>query len=133
MKSSISNQLIKLPQHFPSQIKLIHFQCPSHNNSYILKSNSLEFSSLLQIDEKLYSMSTIEKMKLMFNNYEQDTSINEYVTPIERKEENDFIDAVLQTPVMRFLSQFIYLIGFLIVFVAKNRKSIYNAMFVGMP
>jgi poly(U)-specific endoribonuclease len=37
----------------------------------------------------------------MFNNYEQDTSINEYITPIERKEENDFIDAVLQTPVMR--------------------------------
>lgn len=48
-------------------------------------------------------MNTVEKMKLMFNNYEQDTSINEYVTPIERKEENDFIDAVLLTPVMRFL------------------------------
>lgn len=46
-------------------------------------------------------------MKLMFNNYEQDTSINEYVTPIERKEENDFIDAVLQTPVMRHTMNFL--------------------------
>jgi poly(U)-specific endoribonuclease len=60
---------------------------------------------LLQIDnEKLNAMTTVEKMKLMFNNYEQDTSINEYVTPIERKEENEFIDAVLATPVMRFYS-----------------------------
>jgi poly(U)-specific endoribonuclease len=56
---------------------------------------------LLQIDEQLYAVSTVEKMKVMFNNYEQDTSINEYVTPIERKEENEFIDAVLLTPVMR--------------------------------
>lgn len=57
---------------------------------------------MLAIDEKLFSMSTVEKMKLMFNNYEQDTSINEYVTPIERKEENDFIEAVMSSPVMRF-------------------------------
>ncbi|KAL7017013.1 hypothetical protein ACKWTF_010226 [Chironomus riparius] len=62
---------------------------------------------LLQIDEKLYSVNTVEKMKLMFNNYEQDTSINEYVTPIERKEENDFIDAVLLTPVMRHAMNFL--------------------------
>lgn len=46
-------------------------------------------------------MNTVEKMKLLYNNYEQDASINEYVTPNERKEENDFIDAVLATPVMR--------------------------------
>ena len=47
-------------------------------------------------------MNTVSKMKVMYDNYEQDTSINEYVLPIERKEENDFIDAVLSTPVMRF-------------------------------
>lgn len=47
-------------------------------------------------------MNTVSKMKVMFDNYEQDTSINEYVLPIERKEENDFIDAVLSTPVMRY-------------------------------
>lgn len=40
-------------------------------------------------------------MKLMYNNYEQDTAINEYVSPIERKEEDEFLDAVQTTPVMR--------------------------------
>lgn len=59
------------------------------------------FCSLLKIDDKLFTQSTVEKMKLMYNNYEQDTAINEYVSPNEKKEEDDFIDAVLATPVMR--------------------------------
>lgn len=59
------------------------------------------FSSLLKLDEKLFSVNTVEKMKAMFNNYEQDTAINEYVSPIERKEEDEFLEAVLATPVMR--------------------------------
>lgn len=57
---------------------------------------------LLIIDEKLNAVTTVEKMKVMFNNYEQDTAINEYVSPIERKEEDEFLDSVLATPVMRF-------------------------------
>nr|AAL68194.1 GH10845p [Drosophila melanogaster] len=40
-------------------------------------------------------------MRLLFNNYEHDTHVNEHVTPNERKEENDFLDAVMATPVMR--------------------------------
>lgn len=40
-------------------------------------------------------------MRLLFNNYEQDTLTNEHVTPNERKEENDFLDAVMATSVMR--------------------------------
>lgn len=58
---------------------------------------------MLQIDDKLFAVSTVEKMKAMYNNYEQDTAINEYVSPIERKEEDEFIDAVLATPVMRLV------------------------------
>lgn len=45
-------------------------------------------------------------MKQLFNNYEQDTAINEYVSPLERKEEDEFIEAVLATPVMRFQHSF---------------------------
>lgn len=56
---------------------------------------------LLKIDEKLNSVTTVEKMKAMFNNYELDTAINEYVSPMERKEEDEFLEAVLATPVMR--------------------------------
>ncbi|CRK90130.1 CLUMA_CG003847, isoform A [Clunio marinus] len=63
--------------------------------------------SLLKIDDKLYTLNTVEKMKMMFNNYEQDTSINEYVSPNERKEEDEFIDAVLGTPVMRHAMNFL--------------------------
>ena len=40
-------------------------------------------------------------MRLLYNNYELDTSVNEHVSAIERQEENDFIDALLATPVMR--------------------------------
>ncbi|XP_055854246.1 endoribonuclease CG2145-like [Episyrphus balteatus] len=56
---------------------------------------------LLQVDEKALQPPTIAKMRDLFNNYEIDTSINEYVTPIERKEENDFVDAIMATNVMR--------------------------------
>ena len=44
---------------------------------------------------------TIAKMRLLFNNYEMDTLTNEHVTPNERLEENDFLDAVMATSVMR--------------------------------
>ncbi|CAO1355824.1 unnamed protein product [Diamesa tonsa] len=62
---------------------------------------------LLSIDERVYTMGTVEKMIIMFNNYEQDTMINEYVTPLEKKEENEFVDAVLATPVMRHAMNFL--------------------------
>lgn len=59
-------------------------------------------SPLLSIDEReVYAMPTIEKMRALFNNYEVDTMVNEYVTPMEKKEENDFVDALLATSVMR--------------------------------
>lgn len=61
------------------------------------------FFSLLKIDEKLFTVNTVEKMQVMYNNYEQDTTINEYVSPNERKEEDEFLEAVLATPVMRFV------------------------------
>ena len=59
---------------------------------------------LLNIDEKIWSVTTVEKMKAMYNNYEQDTAVNEYVSPIERKEEDEFVEAVLATPVMRLVN-----------------------------
>lgn len=49
------------------------------------------------------TVNTVEKMKALYNNYEQDAAINEYVSPNERKEEDEFLDSVLATPVMRFV------------------------------
>ncbi|XP_017045856.1 poly(U)-specific endoribonuclease homolog [Drosophila ficusphila] len=56
---------------------------------------------LLNVDAKALESPTIAKMRLLFNNYEHDTLVNEHVTPNERKEENEFLDAVMATPVMR--------------------------------
>lgn len=53
------------------------------------------------MDAKALEPPTIAKMRLLFNNYEQDTTVNEHVTANERKEENDFLDAVMATSVMR--------------------------------
>uniref|UniRef100_T1PE22 Endoribonuclease XendoU n=1 Tax=Musca domestica TaxID=7370 RepID=T1PE22_MUSDO len=56
---------------------------------------------LLEVNPKVYENPIVAKMRLLFNNYEQDTLTNEHVTPNERKEENDFVDAVMATSVMR--------------------------------
>lgn len=46
-------------------------------------------------------------MKLLYNNYEQDTAINEHVTAMERNEETDFVDALLGGSLMRHTMQFL--------------------------
>ncbi|XP_053697280.1 endoribonuclease CG2145-like [Sabethes cyaneus] len=69
-----------------------------------LSSSSLDEAPepFLSVDERqVYAVPTIEKMRALFNNYELDTMVNEYVTPMEKKEENDFVDALLATNVMR--------------------------------
>lgn len=58
-------------------------------------------------EEKLNQVATVEKMKALFNNYEIDTSVNEHSTALEKNEENDFIDEMLKTNVMRTLMQYL--------------------------
>lgn len=63
---------------------------------------------LLTVDEQhVFNGPTIEKFRVLFNNYERDSFVNEYVTPIERIEENDFIDAITATSVMRHAMNFL--------------------------
>ncbi|XP_037933502.1 poly(U)-specific endoribonuclease homolog [Teleopsis dalmanni] len=62
---------------------------------------------LLDVDAKAFDIPTIAKMRLLFNNYEMDTMVNEHVSPNEHKEENDFLDAVMATSVMRQAMQFL--------------------------
>lgn len=63
---------------------------------------------LLVVNEiALNALPTVSKMRLLHNNYEKDTLVNEYVTAIERSEENDFIDALVGTQVMRQTMQFL--------------------------
>lgn len=50
---------------------------------------------------------TLTKMRALFDNYEMDAAVNEHVSPIERKEENEFVNAVLATSVMRLAMKFL--------------------------
>lgn len=55
----------------------------------------------------LESVTSVKLMRKLFNNYELDTMTNEFVTPLEKKEENDFVDAILGTSVIRHAMSFL--------------------------
>lgn len=63
---------------------------------------------LIQVDESILDATqTLIKMRALFDNYEADAAINEHVTPNERREENEFLNAVLDTQVMRTAMKFL--------------------------
>lgn len=55
----------------------------------------------------VYAIQSIAKMRDLFNNYEQDAAVNEFVTPLERSEESDFLDVIMVSQVMRHTMQFL--------------------------
>lgn len=65
-------------------------------------------------------------MRKLFNNYEPDMLINEYVSPIEREEENDFINEVLQTPVMKSAMKFLQEKGLFVLLLTKIKSFFEN-------
>lgn len=59
-------------------------------------------SRLLSVSNAtLSSIPTIVKLRALYDNYEVDTMTVENVTPIERQEEDEFIDKILDTAVMK--------------------------------
>ncbi|XP_052902851.1 endoribonuclease CG2145 [Anopheles moucheti] len=95
---ALSELLFTKDTNSPSKFVTINYQ--KQTSSFV---NTDEAPNpFLTVDEaKIYAIPTIEKMHALFNNYELDTMTNEYVTPLEKKEENDFVDALLATNVMR--------------------------------
>lgn len=68
---------------------------------------------LLNVDESIvYKIPTIQKLRALFDNYELDSSVSENVTPGERNEENEFLNAVLDTQVMKTAMEFLHKKGF---------------------
>lgn len=65
------------------------------------------FSLITVSETDLESVSSVKLMRKLYNNYELDTMTNEFVTPLEKKEENDFVDAIMGTPVMRHAMSFL--------------------------
>lgn len=56
---------------------------------------------LFEVEPRAFDSPTVAKMRALFDNYEEDTLANEHVTVNERREENEFVDAVMGTQVMR--------------------------------
>ena len=59
------------------------------------------------INSRALEIPTISKLRLLYDNYVRDTSVNEHVTPAERAEENDLLDSFMATPVMKFTMHFL--------------------------
>lgn len=89
------------------------------------------FHSFLAIDDRLYTIPTVSKMKLLYNNYEQDTGINEYVSPLEKKEEDEFVEELLQTPVMKHLMTFLQQKG-IVTIDSKTHKDLLKTLWFNM-
>lgn len=69
--------------------------------------HEIDFRLLSVNEASLNAIPTVAKMRALHNNYEKDTSVNEYVTAMERNEENDFIDSLLSSSIMRLAMQFL--------------------------
>lgn len=49
----------------------------------------------------MYDYEIIRKMKILYDNFEANSSIDENFTQQEEIEENEFIELLLETPVMK--------------------------------
>lgn len=66
------------------------------------------FYRLLSIDESIvYKVPTIRRLLALFDNYEMDVSRRENVTPHKLREDDNFINAVLDTQVMQTAMYFL--------------------------
>lgn len=60
------------------------------------------------MDETIFDkVPTIKKMRLLYDNYVMDSYEKETVTSEERTEENDFLNEILDTAVMRAAMKFL--------------------------
>lgn len=63
---------------------------------------------LLTVSEDVMkNVTTINKLRALFDNYEMDALLNEKEDAVELKEQDAFISAVLNTNVMKTLMQFL--------------------------
>lgn len=64
-------------------------------------------SRLLRVRSDAFQLPTISKLLPLFDNYIVDVNVAETVTPDELREQNEFIDAVFDTQVMRRAQTFL--------------------------
>jgi poly(U)-specific endoribonuclease len=59
------------------------------------------------INSRALEIPTISKLRLLYDNYVRDASVNEQVTPAEQAEENNLLDSFMATPVMKYTMHFL--------------------------
>lgn len=57
--------------------------------------------SLLTVSDEINQHETVRKLKILYDNFEANSSIDEIVTDEEIAEETEFISSLLQTSVMK--------------------------------
>lgn len=62
---------------------------------------------LLNVGSDAQKIPTIEKVHTIYDNYQLDSTINEYISPLQRNEESLLVDTFLSTNVMAFAMRFL--------------------------
>ncbi|XP_033227982.1 GATA zinc finger domain-containing protein 8-like [Belonocnema kinseyi] len=78
--------------------KYIKLNLQKKVNSTDIADESLE--PLFEVQAGVNNIPTIEVIQMLYDNYEYDSQIREKVTPEKVKEQNDFLEVILQTNVM---------------------------------
>uniref|UniRef100_A0A1B6CSC7 EndoU domain-containing protein n=1 Tax=Clastoptera arizonana TaxID=38151 RepID=A0A1B6CSC7_9HEMI len=84
---------------------------------------------LLSIDNEIKKVPTVAKLIALYDNYDPDTSHSEVVTTSEKKEESDFLDAVLNTSVLAFTNTFLRSKGYTNGTKAEMKDLLYKIWF----
>ncbi|XP_049814380.1 endoribonuclease CG2145-like isoform X1 [Schistocerca nitens] len=98
------------------------------------RSNSLTDAAplpLISVDKRVFQLPTVAKVRMLYDNYVADTSVNEHVTAQERAEESSLLDTFLATPVMSTAMRFLADHG-LVRRDPKAYKNLLNQIWFGM-
>lgn len=81
--------------------------------------NDVAPNPFLEISDEVLRVPTIAKLRALFGNYIMDTSVPENVTPKKLHQQDDFLDAIMATNVMRQAMSFLQSRGI----VSSDRKA----------
>ncbi|KAL5278722.1 ENDOU family protein [Megaselia abdita] len=110
-----------------SKLANLHLDIQGRTKSFETKDEAPK--PLFNPDDQALRSNSIIKMMALFNNYELDTTVNEHVTPMERSEENQFLDIVMVSGVMRQAMLFLQNKGLLSPDPAKHRELVKTIWF----
>ncbi|XP_055852844.1 endoribonuclease CG2145-like [Episyrphus balteatus] len=69
--------------------------------------NDVAPEPLLKVSDRVFNVTTIAKLRALFDNYHMDTSVNENFTAAELQEQDDFLDTVMATHIMNLTMGFL--------------------------